>query len=255
MHIHKQVRLQKYTFMDGLISGRFSVYKSGNFYLRTFLNKKGFYARIRRQSYEKDKQMIYGYVRVSSQSQNEDRQMRALLEFGVEEDKIICDKKSGKDLERDGYLFLKHHILRPGDTLVIKELDRLSRNKKDIKEELEYFNQNHIRIKVLDIPTTLFDFPEEQKWVMNMINNILIEVISSIAESERIKIRQRQREGIDAALQKGVKLGRVPLSKPDNWEAVMQRVENQEITAVEAMRILNMKKSSYYKMRKRYPPQ
>lgn len=198
---------------------------------------------------------IYGYVRVSSQSQNEDRQMRALLEFGVEEDKIICDKKSGKDLERDGYLFLKHHILRPGDTLVIKELDRLSRNKKDIKEELKYFNQNHIRIKVLDIPTTLFDFPEEQKWVMNMINNILIEVISSIAESERIKIRQRQREGIDAALQKGVKLGRVPLSKPDNWEAVMQRVENQEITAVEAMRILNMKKSSYYKMRKRYPSQ
>ena len=88
-----------------------------------------------------------------------------------------------------------------------------------------------------------------------MINNILIEVISSIAESERIKIRQRQREGIDAALQKGVKLGRVPLSKPDNWETVMQRVENQEITAVEAMRILNMKKSSYYKMRKRYPPQ
>ena len=107
----------------------------------------------------------------------------------------------------------------------------------------------------MDIPTTLFDFPEEQKWVMNMINNILIEVISSIAESERIKIRQRQREGIDAALQKGVKLGRVPLSKPDYLEAVMQRVENQEITAVEAMRKLNMKKSSYYKMRKRYPPQ
>ena len=100
----------------------------------------------------------------------------------------------------------------------------------------------------MDIPTTLFDFPEEQKWVMNMINNILIEVISSIAESERIKIRQRQREGIDAALQKGVKLGRVPLSKPDNWEAVMQRVENQEITAVEAMRILNMKKSSVIRL-------
>ena len=74
---------------------------------------------------------IYGYVRVSSQSQNEDRQMRALLEFGVEEDKIICDKKSGKDLERDGYLFLKHHILRPGDTLVIKELDRQRISKKN----------------------------------------------------------------------------------------------------------------------------
>ena len=89
---------------------------------------------------------IYGYVRVSSQSQNEDRQMRALLEFGVEEDKIICDKKSGKDLERDGYLFLKHHILRPGDTLVIKELDRLSRNIRTIFGSKSWIYQPHCLI-------------------------------------------------------------------------------------------------------------
>lgn len=142
---------------------------------------------------------VYGYVRVSSREQNEERQIQALTHFGVDTENIIVDKKSGKDLEREGYASLKKYVLRKGDTLVIKELDRLSRNKADIKKELEYFQEHGIRVKILDIPTTLVEFQEEQMWVIEMINSILIEVLGSIAEAERLKIRQRQAEGIEAA--------------------------------------------------------
>ncbi len=128
---------------------------------------------------------IYGYARVSSREQNEDRQIEALKNFGVSTENIIVDKCSGKDTEREGYQYLKCQILRSGDTLVIKELDRLSRNKNDIKHKLEYFTSNGVRVKILDIPTTLNDFPAEQMWVMDMINAILIEVLGSIAENER----------------------------------------------------------------------
>lgn len=105
---------------------------------------------------------IYGYARVSSREQNEDRQIEALISFGVNKNNIIIDKCSGKDTEREGYQYLKKQILRNGDTIVIKELDRLSRNKSDIKHELEYFKEKGIHVKILDIPTTLTDFPSEQ---------------------------------------------------------------------------------------------
>ena len=145
---------------------------------------------------------IYGYARVSSREQNEDRQIEALKSFGVPEGNIIIDKASGKDTERVGYQYMKQQILRKGDTLVIKELDRLSRNKSDIKHELEHFKDMGVRVKILDIPTTLTDFPPEQAWVLEMINAILIEVLGAIAENERNKIRTRQREGIEAAKKK-----------------------------------------------------
>lgn len=101
---------------------------------------------------------MYGYARVSTREQNEDRQLEALTKFGVPEQNIIIDKASGKDTEREGYQYLKRQILRQGDTLVIKELDRLSRNKADVKRELEEFKVMGIRVKILDIPTTLTDF-------------------------------------------------------------------------------------------------
>lgn len=159
---------------------------------------------------------IYGYSRVSSREQNEDRQLEALTTFGVPRGNIIIDKCSGKDTEREGYQYLKRQILRKGDTLVIKELDRLSRNKSDIKRELEHFKDMGIRVKILDIPTTLTDFSPEQMWVMDMINSILIEVLGSIAENERNKIRSRQREGIEAAKKKNVRFGRPATPLPDN---------------------------------------
>ena len=150
--------------------------------------------------------MIYGYMRVSTKAQNLNRQEDALLEFGVEKDNIFADKESGKDFNREKYQEMKS-ILKRNDVLVIKELDRLGRNKKMVKEELEYFKNNGIRVKILNIPTTLIDFPEGQEWIMDMVNNIILEVISSIDEEERRKIKTRQAEGIAAAKAGGVKFG------------------------------------------------
>lgn len=191
---------------------------------------------------------IYGYARVSSREQNEDRQIEALKNFGVPSENIIVDKCSGKDTERDGYQYLKRQILRNGDTLVIKELDRLSRNKNDIKHELEYFKEKGIHIKILDIPTTLTDFPPEQMWVMDMINAILIEVLGSIAENERNKIRSRQKEGITAAKKKNVKFGRPKVAIPDNWTDISKQVKAKELTVSQAIKILNISRSSYYRL-------
>ena len=192
---------------------------------------------------------IFGYARVSSREQHEDRQIEALTNYGVSRDNIIVDKCSGKDTVREGYQYLKKQILRSGDTLVIKELDRLSRSKSDIKQELEYFKSNGIYIKILDIPTTLTDFPPEQMWIMDMINAILIEVLGSIAENERLKIRRRQREGIDAAKKKNIKFGRPALELPENWKIVMQAVEAKQITVSQAIDQLHISRSSYYRLR------
>ena len=194
--------------------------------------------------------ITWGYARISSMTQHEDRQIKKLKEFGVEERNIIVDKESGKNLERDGYQLLKTKLLRAGDTLVIKELDRLGRKKSDIKRELEEFKAMNIRVKILDIPTTLVDFKEETQWIQEMITNILIEVLGGFAEEERKKILKRQREGIDVALEKGVKFGRPQVQVPEEWERVIAMVENKEITSVEAMSLLNLKKTTYYKLRK-----
>lgn len=191
---------------------------------------------------------VYGYARVSTREQNEDRQIEALKVFGVSEQNIIIDKASGKDTEREGYQYLKRQILRNGDTLVIKELDRLSRNKTDIKRELEEFKEMGIRVKILDIPTTLTEFPPDQEWILDMINSILIEVLGSIAENERNKIRSRQREGIEAAKKKNVRFGRPAVEKPDNWDTVITKVTSGEIKAVEAIQELGISRSSYYRL-------
>ena len=195
---------------------------------------------------------VYGYARVSSKEQNADRQVQALIEYGVDEYNIIVDKKSGRDMKREGYASLKNFMLRSGDTLVVKELDRLSRSKADIRKELEYFKEHHIRVKILDIPTTLAEFSAEQEWVMDMINTILIEVLGSMAEAERLKIRQRQREGIDSAKQRGVKFGRPNAEKPANWDSVMEKINRGIIRPVDAMRKMGLKKGTYYNLIKRH---
>ena len=191
---------------------------------------------------------IFYYARVSSKEQNLDRQIEAFKNLGADEREIICDKESGKNLERTGYQALKTTMLRNGDTLIVKSLDRLSRNKADIKNELQYFKDNNIRLKVIDLPTTMMDLPKGQEWVFEMVNNILIEVLGTIAEQERQTIRQRQREGIDAAKAKGKHLGRPKLILPDNWEDVISDWKDKKITARKAMEELGISKSTFYKL-------
>jgi len=194
-----------------------------------------------------DKRTYY-YARVSSKDQNLDRQLTAFKAMGAQEREIITDKESGKDLNRVGYQALKHTILRRGDTLVIKSLDRLSRNKQDIHNELEYFRDNGIRVKILDLPTTLGDFPEGQEWVLDMVNNILIEVLGTIAEQERITIHQRQAEGIASAKANGTTFGRPKAQTPDNWEVVVDKWKAGVITARKAMELTNTKRTTFYKL-------
>ena len=191
---------------------------------------------------------VFGYARVSTKEQNLDRQMIALQAHGIDERNIVIDKESGKDLDRKGYQSLKNTMLRRGDTLIVKSLDRLSRNKCDIKKELEYFKENGIRLKVIDLPTTMIDFADGQEWVLEMVNNILIEVLGTIAEQERASIKQRQAEGIAAAKVKGVELGRPKAQKPPNWEEVIGQWKAGEITATKAMELTGTKRTTFYKL-------
>lgn len=159
---------------------------------------------------ESRKIMDYGYARVSSTEQNLDRQILALKEF-VSDENIVVDKASGKNIHREGYQALKGIFgLREGDTLYVTSLDRLSRNKEDIKQELQWFKEKKIRLKILDLPTSLVEVPEGQQWILEMIQNVLIEVLSSIAEQERLTIHKRQRgnrrckESREASWQTGI---------------------------------------------------
>ena len=189
-----------------------------------------------------------GYARVSSKEQNLDRQLIELKKY-VPEDNIVVDKQSGKDLDRPGYQALKGALgLRSGDTLYIKSLDRLSRNKEDIKNELEWFRRNGIRLMIIDLPTSMIQVPDGQEWIIEMINNILIEVLSSISQQERETIRARQREGIEAAKQSGRSLGRPGLTVPSDFDSVVSQWRRGEITAKEAMRQTGLKRSSFYKL-------
>lgn len=194
----------------------------------------------------------YGYARVSTTGQNLDRQIIALKKY-VPEANIIVDKQSGKNLDRLGYQALKSQLgLRAGDQLYLTSLDRLSRNKNDIKEELKWFREHEIRLMILDLPTSLIEVPDGQGWIIEMINNILMEVLSSIAEQERLTIRKRQREGIEAAKKKGKHLGRPCLQIPDNFPEVFEEWQAKKITAKDAMKQLGMSSSSFYRIVRQY---
>ena len=206
---------------------------------------------------------IVGYARVSTSEQNLDRQLQALSQY-VEPDMIVTDKASGKSLSRPGYQSLKVGIgkLVEGDTLYIKSLDRLSRNKEDLKKELQYFKDKGIKVKILDMPTTMTDFPMEQAWIGDMITNIMIEVLSSIAQNERETTRQRQLEGLAAmptdstgkkiSRRTGKPVGRPPVTYPKKWEGIYRDWQEKKITARQAMRLLNLKPNSFYKLAKEY---
>ena len=181
----------------------------------------------------------YGYARVSSTEQNLDRQIEALLEYGVEERDIVTDKQSGKDFQRKGYLALKNQMLRPGDTLVIKEMDRLGRDYGAIKDD----------IVIIDTP--ILNTKEKSDLEKNLICRIVFELLAYTAEKERRKIRIRQSAGIRLALDKGVKFGRPETALPDNYAEVIDLWQSGSITAVEAMKRLDMKKTTFYKLARR----
>ena len=198
------------------------------------------------------KSKSYYYARVSTKEQNLDRQLAAFRELGADERDIICDKESGKDLDRPGYRMLRDYMLRPGDTLVIKSLDRLSRRKEDIKNELRHFHDNGVRVKIIDLPTSMIEVPVGQEWVLDMVNNILIEVLGTIAEQERETTLKRQAEGIAAAREKGVDFGRPKAEYPSDWAQVYVAWKSGGISARMAMERMGLKKTTFYKLVRMY---
>ena len=191
--------------------------------------------------------MIIGYCRVSTKDQDLTRQIESLKQYGCE--KIYSDKATGKNFNRPEYTKLKD-ALRKGDTLVVHEFDRLGRNKKLTLKELQYFKDNGIRLVALNLPTTQMDTTDNL--MLDTINNIVIELYTMMAQQEIETREKRQREGIDIALANGVKFGRKAVEYPKNWESVISLVNNKQLTNIEAMQMLGLKKTTYYKLLKEY---
>ncbi len=192
----------------------------------------------------------FGYCRVSSTDQKEDRQLEAMLELGINERDIFVDKCSGKNFDRPQYQALKVQ-LREGDILVIKSIDRLGRNYKQICEEWrEITREIKANIKVLDMP--VLDTTRTEGLIGEVISDIVLQLLSYVAEQERAFIKQRQAEGIKLAKEKGKRLGKPPIEYPENWDNVYKVWKSGAITAREAMKQLNLKPTSFYKLAKKY---
>lgn len=194
---------------------------------------------------ERQKNMLIGYCRVSTEEQNLDRQIESLKNYGCE--KIYCDKATGKNFNRPEYIRLKDSI-RPGDTLVVHEFDRLGRNKKLTLKEIQHFKDNQVRLIALNLPTTQLETSDNL--MLETINNIVIELYTMMAQDEIEKREKRQQEGIRIALEKGVKFGRRKIEYPKEWGVVIGLIENKTISNVKAMEMLGLKKTTYYKLLK-----
>ena len=191
---------------------------------------------------------IFGYARVSSKEQNEERQLNAFKEFGIDERDIYVDKQSGKDFNRDNYLVLKH-ILRENDLLVIKSINRLGRNYNMIIEEWKDITQN-IKADIVVIDMPLLDTRNNKDLLGTFISDLILQILSYVAEQERTFIKQRQKEGIENALNKGVKFGRPKIEKPANFDNVISQWKKKEIKSKDAMIMLNLKPNTFYNLLK-----
>ena len=182
--------------------------------------------------------MEYGYARVSTKEQNEQRQLIALREFGIEEKQIYVDKQSGKDFERPNYQKLVRKM-KPDDTLIIKSIDRLGRNYEEILEQWRVITkEKQVAIVVLDMP--LLDTRKNRDLTGTLIADIVLQLLSYVAQTEREFIRQRQAEGIAAAKARGVQFGRKPMERPKEYEAVKKLWQAGELSARAAAKNLGI---------------
>lgn len=192
---------------------------------------------------------IYGYARVSSKEQNEQRQIQSLIENGVDERFLFVDKVSGSSMDRPQLNVLKN-ALREGDTLFIKSLDRISRSYEDTKKFFQHLQENKIDIVVIDLP--LLDTRQYKDTLGSFIFDLVVNILAYVSEQERSYIKKRQREGIDLYLKTGKtktgnRMGRPSLPLPTNWNEVYMKWDNKEITAKKAMELLGgIKPNKFY---------
>ncbi len=192
------------------------------------------------------KNKIFGYGRVSSKDQNEDRQIAEFKKLNIEDRDIFIDKKSGKDFDRENYNILKT-ILREGDLLVIDSIDRLGRNYNMILEEWRDITKRiKADIKVIDMP--LLDTTLHKDLLGTFVCDLVLQVLSFNAHKQRESINRNQRKGIDVAKEKGVKFGRPKIEKPQNFDIIVNQWKNKEIKTKEAMEILGLKPNTFYNM-------
>ena len=188
--------------------------------------------------------MEYGYARVSTKEQNEERQLIALRAAGLHNHQIFLDKQSGKDFNRCQYQRLLRRLKR-GDTLIIKSIDRLGRNYHEILEQWRIITaEKQAAIVVLDMP--LLDTRRGKDLMGTFLSDIVLQVLSFVAENERTNIRQRQAEGIAAAKARGVKFGRPPRPLPDNFYEVHKAWRDKKITLKEAAAACNLPVGTFY---------
>ncbi|MEK4711505.1 recombinase family protein [Sporosarcina sp. FSL K6-5500] len=191
-------------------------------------------------------QRKFGYIRVSSKDQNEGRQLEAIKKLDINERDIYLDKQSGKNFERVNYQLLKR-IIRKGDILYIHSLDRFGRNKEEILQEWNDLTKNiEADIVVMDMP--LLDTTQYKDSMGTFIADLVLQILSWMAEEERERIRKRQREGIDLALQNGVQFGRPKVLLSEEFKEVYRKWRARELTAVQAMQEAGVKKTSFYKL-------
>nr|WP_263326065.1 recombinase family protein [Neobacillus sp. Marseille-Q6967] len=199
----------------------------------------------------------FGYIRVSSKDQNIDRQLNDMLKLGINERDILIDKESGKNFNRPQYTALKQ-CLREGDLLYIKSIDRFGRNSKEIKKEWEIITSEiKADIKVIDMP--LLDTTQHKDTLGTFVSDLVLQVLSFVAEKEREDINKRQREGIESAKAKGKHLGRpkISLQLLTDEQKIILKVnyepwKRKEITSVDFMNKITLKKNTFYKIIKEY---
>lgn len=192
------------------------------------------------------------YVRVSSKDQSVERQVAVAKEMEIPEEYIFIEKASGKDFKRPEYQLIKR-MLRNGDVLYIQSLDRLGRNKQMILEEWqELIKVKKIEIVVLDMPLLNTMRYKNLNGIETLISDLILQLLSYMAEDERNRIRTRQKEGVEVAIRNGVKFGRRKIEMTDSFPSVYKEWKQQEITAVEAMKLVGMKRNTFYRRVKEY---
>ena len=191
---------------------------------------------------------IYGYIRVSSRDQNEDRQLLAIQQLSIAQENIFIDKQSGKDFQRPQYKKLVRK-LKKDDVLYIKSIDRLGRNYAEILEQWRILTKSKgIDIVVLDMP--LLDTRRGKDLMGTVLSDIVLQVLSFVAENERENIRQRQAEGIAAAKARGVRFGRPEKELPDNFEALVQAWEREQLSLSDVLDLCQISQSTFYRRRR-----
>ncbi|MFB2350773.1 recombinase family protein [Priestia megaterium] len=192
----------------------------------------------------------FGYIRVSSRDQNEGRQLQSMEEVGISPRDIFMDKQSGKNFNREQYQLLKR-MIRKGDILYIHSLDRFGRNKEEILQEWNAITKEiEADIVVLDMP--LLDTTQYKDSLGSFIADLVLQILSWMAQEERDRIRKRQREGINAALKSGISFGRPKAQVSQDFIEAYNRWKRNEITAVQAMKEANVKKTTFYKLVKQH---